>query len=84
MQTLRKDGPFDPLLSLNHIAEATGWKRSKIYWLIQQKHLAAVKLCGSTRVPKSSLDAFLAANIREAFFNPPSSTPNYSIPAKSA
>ena len=70
---------LDPLLSLATIIATTGWSRSKIYWLIQNKHLHGVKLCGSTRVHRSSLDAFLAANCREVVFKTPQ-TPQYRTP----
>lgn len=58
-----------PLLTIAETAEVIG-SRTKVYELIGQDHLKAVKLGSRTRVVRESLDAFLAS-LPEAKIAPP-------------
>jgi excisionase family DNA binding protein len=51
-------GPFDPPLSVAEAAEALNVRRSTIYTLLRDRQIAAVKICGATRIRSSEITRF--------------------------
>ena len=51
-------GPFDPPLTVAEAAAALNIKRSSLYTLLKSGQIAAIKICGATRIRTSEITRF--------------------------
>ena len=57
--------PEPLLLRVEEAARLLGIGRTRVYDLVRTRALQSVKLFGSRRIPRSSIDTYIAALLRE-------------------
>jgi excisionase family DNA binding protein len=55
-----QNNEFDQYFSIAEVGRILGWERSTVYSRIKQKRLAAIRLDGSVKIPRSELLKYLA------------------------
>ncbi|MGD0184024.1 MAG: helix-turn-helix domain-containing protein [Roseiarcus sp.] len=58
-EAIDREAAFDPLFAITDVCEFLNFKRSKVYELLANGELAAIKLSNSTRIKRSELQRYL-------------------------